>query len=526
VPTSVMPRGAEHWFWIDRIGIVLFDATLSATLFFSLVLLAMLACRQPARRIVIARVALLASLAIIPLIGMEPLPRLDVVDILLESEVLPRSLLISLAPGEPAVSPGGIPGIPLPVRSISEALLPPSPATLRWFERGLVLVYLCGVGAGLAWLLLGFGGVHWLIRCSREPSPATRRIYDQIVAGGPCAATCPALRVSGRVQHPVVVGFLRPTILIPESLDLPSDDQESLRLSFLHELAHIARSDHWFGTVASLAQTVWLLVPHTWWLRSQLLIDQEFLADGSAAGRYGTSSDYASSLLSIASRPAPQLLEVASGSAPRLAPPGKIGVPSALFLRMLMLLHCPFPIEARTPRLWSWTLRLAIVGASVLAACLVFRWPNAGAVESRQKPGPFPIPPRFHVAHFIAEPVPSSPGGRSIAYVMPVPLPKTFDLDVEVYASPTDLAQIRIAGHALRSGGPVAANPSPTPAPRSPDSSSWHRIRVRRDHQSVSIQIDGRSVSDEPSPEPTSEWLTIEPGPRSAAEFRELTVSW
>jgi len=148
-----MPKGAEHWFWIDRISIVLFDATLSAILFFSLVLLAMLACRQPARRIVIARVALLASLAIIPLIGMEPLPRFDVVDILLESEVLPRSLLISLAPGEPAVSPGGIPGIPVSARRISDALLPRSPESLRWLERGLVLVYLSGVGAGLAWLL-------------------------------------------------------------------------------------------------------------------------------------------------------------------------------------------------------------------------------------------------------------------------------------------------------------------------------------------------------------------------------------
>ncbi len=112
--------------------------------------------------------------------------------------------------------------------------------------------------------------------------------------------------------------FSEPTILIPEPLDLPSDDPEPLRLSFLHELAHIARSDHWFGTVASLAQTVWFLLPHTWWLRSQLLIDQEFLADCSAASRYGTSSGYASSLLSMASRPGQLPAEVAGGPAAAL----------------------------------------------------------------------------------------------------------------------------------------------------------------------------------------------------------------
>ena len=477
-----MPKGPEPWFWIDRIGTLLFDATLSATLFFSVVLLAMLACRQPARRILIARVALVASLAIIPLIAFGSLPRLDVLDMLLESDLVPRSLIIAPAPGEPALSPGDIPEIHLPVGRASNARLPLGPGTLRWLERGLVVVYLSGMGTGLAWLLLGFGGVHWLIRHSREPSPAARQVYDPIIAGGPFATTGPAVRVSGRVQHPVVVGLLRPTILIPEPLDLPSNDQEPLRLSFLHELAHIARSDHWFGTVASLAQTVWFLLPHTWWLRSQLQIDQEFLADSSAAGRYGTSSHYASSLLSIASRPGPQP-EVGAGATgpPWAESPGKIGVPSALFQRMLMLLHCPFPIEARTPRLWSWSLKLAIVGASVFTACLIIRWPNAGAVESGLKAGPISTPPRFHVAQFVAEPLPSSPGGRSIAYVMPVPLPRTFDLDVEVCANLTDLPQIRIAGYPLKSVGPLTADPSPTPASRSPDEKPWHRIHVHRD---------------------------------------------
>ena len=144
------------------------------------------------------------------------------------------------------------------------------------------------MGAGFAWLLLGCWGVHWLRRHSLEPSASTRTLYRRLISGlEPQARVRPDLRVSPRVQHPVVVGVLRPTILIPPSYDEPDTDAELLRLSLLHEIAHAEQSDPWFGTVASLAQTVWFFLPQIWWLRSRLLIDQEFLADRSAALRYG-----------------------------------------------------------------------------------------------------------------------------------------------------------------------------------------------------------------------------------------------
>ena len=113
------------------------------------------------------------------------------------------------------------------------------------------------------------------------------------------------MRVSSAVQRPVLVGLLRTTILIPSSYEEPEASAEFLKLSLLHELAHAEQSDPWFGTIASLAQSVWFFLPHVWWLRSQLMIDQEFMADHAASLRYGTSKGYAASLLSLAdSRPA------------------------------------------------------------------------------------------------------------------------------------------------------------------------------------------------------------------------------
>ena len=153
---------------------------------------------------------------------------------------------------------------------------------------------------GAAWLLLGYWGVHWLCRHSEEPSAAARAIYEALEPGETTRRSRPTLRVSAKVQRPVLVGMVRTTILIPSSYDHPSSSEELLKLSLLHEIAHAEQSDPWFGTVASLAQSVWFFLPHVWWLRSQLLIDQEFMADHSAARRYGTSSGYAASLLSLA----------------------------------------------------------------------------------------------------------------------------------------------------------------------------------------------------------------------------------
>ena len=110
-----------------------------------------------------------------------------------------------------------------------------------------------------------------------------------------------AVRVSSSVvERPVLVGLRRTTILIPASYEEPEASIEVCRLSLLHELAHAAESDAGFGTIASLAHSVWFFLPHIWWMRSQLMMDQEFIADHTASQRYGAPQDYAASLLSLA----------------------------------------------------------------------------------------------------------------------------------------------------------------------------------------------------------------------------------
>ena len=157
------------------------------------------------------------------------------------------------------------------------------------------------------------------------------------------SACRPALACHAARAAPSRCRVLPPDDPDPTVFDEPGGDPELLRLSLLHEIAHADRWDPWFGTIASLAQTVWFFLPQIWWLRSQLLIDQEFLADRSAALRYGTSSGYAASLLSLAeARPSPAADPRPSEPEYESGPPEANGeVRSPLSQRMLMLLVLP-----------------------------------------------------------------------------------------------------------------------------------------------------------------------------------------
>ena len=146
----------------------------------------------------------------------------------------------------------------------------------------------------------------------------------------------------------------------------------------------------------------------------------------------------------------------------------------------------------------------------------------------RRGPKQSPAHLRFasEVSHFKAEPILGAPGGRSVAYHMTVLLPPRFDLDVDLRSTASDLGQIRIAGHLLKRDGKNATDALSTLESSSPDSMSWRHIHLHRDLRSVSIEIDGRLSAEDTFPEPTTEWLTIEPGSQNTAEFRELKVSW
>ena len=476
------------WLGIDRLFVRIFDSGLAAMVLLGAVAIGMVGLRQPARRLRLARAGLVGALALVPLIGFGLVPRIEFLEIC-ERLGASSSLLAGL-------------GTDFGVGRLVERVGP-------WPGRVFTMVYLGGVGIGLARLAISGAAVWWVRRIALEPSQEAAALYESLPYSS--GKRRPLLRVSPRMRRPALLGVRRPLILIPTALERPeSTAREQLRLSLLHELAHAEAADPWFGLLGNLARALWFPVPPLWWIGGQIRNDQEFLADRRAANHFGPPSHYAASLIDIAahtsSRPESQRLA--------RVPEDRKGSCSPLFLRVLMLIRCPFPIEERPPRWWAFgTLGLAaFMTLSVSVVAIRPRHAAASASSPHADGGQ-----TFRMTRLRVPPIPANLHGRIRPIELPIPLPDRFKLTLEVWAKPADLAQTRVAGLPLEH----AASSAP------PETSRWHKVAIQHRPGILDLAIDGENIPILASPGlvPTRT-LSFELAPDATGQFRNLTLSW
>jgi beta-lactamase regulating signal transducer with metallopeptidase domain len=229
----------------------------------------------------------------------------------------------------------------------------------RWLALGWLLV----VGLGCARLVLAGLALRRLVGRSTAPSLELRAALDELASQR--GQRSPGLVVSEQVRSPVLVGLLRPTIVIPTSL--ASRASSPAMAHFLrHELAHADARDTWFTLAAALSRVLWYAVPTSWWLNRQLRLDREFVADQASLLQPGDSAyAYTRSLVELAAPGGEAASEPQIQHGLGLEP---VRAPSALLDRALMLLQCPFAIEPSLP----WPFRLMAWGCSavlLLALC-------------------------------------------------------------------------------------------------------------------------------------------------------------
>ena len=127
-----------------------------------------------------------------------------------------------------------------------------------------------------------------------------------------------AILESARVQVPVVVGHLRPLILLPVSLasQLPVAQLEAI---LAHELAHVRRHDYLVNLWQTLAETVLFYHPAVWWLSRRLRQERENCCDDLAVAVVENRVEYGRALLAVAqlqAHPTALALGVRGGSLP------------------------------------------------------------------------------------------------------------------------------------------------------------------------------------------------------------------
>lgn len=124
---------------------------------------------------------------------------------------------------------------------------------------------------------------------------------------------------------PMVVGYLRPVILLPASLlsNIPVAELESI---LAHELAHIRRHDFVVNLFQAAIETVFFYHPVVWWLSRQIRIEREHCCDDLVVASLNDRVAYGRALVTIAE---------CCGRSPSLALSAKAGSLPARVRRIL-----------------------------------------------------------------------------------------------------------------------------------------------------------------------------------------------
>ena len=237
-----------------------------------------------------------------------------------------------------------------------------APAAVPDFERWMpffVLAWMLGVGI-LAVRLAG--GWIWVQRMKSHgavPADATvQAIVARLSRRLHIARTITLLR-SPRVDVPTVMGWLKPTVLLPMSA-LSGLSPVQVEAILAHELAHIRRHDYLVNLLQTLLETLLFYHPAVWWVSGQIRTEREHCCDDLAVSLCGDPVAYASALAE---------LEDLRGPSSRLVMAASGGV---LLNRVRRLLTGPEQHAGRGP---AW---LAATGAALLVLVIV------GGVIERQ----------------------------------------------------------------------------------------------------------------------------------------------
>ena len=99
-------------------------------------------------------------------------------------------------------------------------------------------------------------------------------------------------------KGPLVVGYLRPIVLLPVSLatSIPTAQLEAI---LAHELAHIRRHDFVINLLQTLIETLSFYHPAVWWLSHRIRIEREHCCDDLVIKLFNNAPDYGRALLAV-----------------------------------------------------------------------------------------------------------------------------------------------------------------------------------------------------------------------------------
>lgn len=198
-----------------------------------------------------------------------------------------------------------------------------------------------------------------LVSKAKPLTNATRARIERIVTSFPTQHNV-KLASSSSIDVPMVIGFWRPTVLLPERLTQFDADPLELKHSLAHEWGHIQLHDLLTWQLASLCQVFFWVQPCYWVLRRELRVAQDQLADQFATEQTQEHVTYAKTLIEL-SRARQRLLPGALTMA---------GSKSNLYRRIEMMMNQNFRIVRATRKSTLLLLTVLFVAAGGLMTSL------------------------------------------------------------------------------------------------------------------------------------------------------------
>jgi tetratricopeptide (TPR) repeat protein len=174
-----------------------------------------------------------------------------------------------------------------------------------WMERvveALPAVWLAGAIASLGMMATGLFGVERLRRASRRLSDGPIVASCRALGSGLGVARGVGVAVCDRITGPVLVGVVRPWILLPAAA-VSGWSVEQVEMVLLHELAHVRRWDNLVNLLQRLGEAVLFFHPAAWWLSGWARLERELCCDRLVVERTRRPSAYAEFLVALAGAP-------------------------------------------------------------------------------------------------------------------------------------------------------------------------------------------------------------------------------
>lgn len=205
---------------------------------------------------------------------------------------------LAVSPWLPEWSLAVLPKTAAPLTEVPWLSLSQPPYLLYWLLAPLML----GTVWRLCYVLMGLGEALWLkdgaVPIGRDPSLAAldreKAVIDRCFGFAPSRVH---VFVTGKISSPMMIGWLRPCVLLPEaSVSWPTD---RLQRVLAHEYAHVERFDWLLKMMVALVTGVFWFVPLVWVVARKTAWFAEVACDDRVVTLFTCRAEYAEDLLAI-----------------------------------------------------------------------------------------------------------------------------------------------------------------------------------------------------------------------------------